>query len=147
MLMNGQKVNYLVLNGEKFTSESAFPKYYKFKNQSELKTYNLELDPNNNVVFNVQRRRQWETNDWVYYGAYLSQKNLVLAIVKNNGQQYALTYCEVNFKTGSVGSQSIAVWINVSEAGGMTLADETGGVNKPSYLLFIYCMKEVLPSC
>lgn len=135
--MNGKKVNYLVLNGEKFTSESAFPKYYKFKNQSELKIYNLELDPNNNIVFNVQRKIGWETNDWTYYGAHLSEKNLVLAIVKNNGEQYALTYCMVDFKTGAVGSQSIVVWINVSEAGGMTPVDSLGGVNKPPYLLFI----------
>lgn len=139
MLMNGQKVNYLVLNGEKFTSESAFPKYYKFKNQSELKFYNLELDSSNNIVFSIQRRRQWETNDWLYYAAYLSEKNLVLDIIKNNGEQYALTYCMVDFKTGYVGYQAIAAWIKVSEAGGMTPADTAGGVNNPFYLLFLYC--------
>ena len=49
MLANGKDVNYLMLNGEVFGSQSALPRFYRFKRELDKnsKPYSLIVDSNN----------------------------------------------------------------------------------------------------
>lgn len=119
MLMNGKEVNHLVVNGEKFDKS-----YYMRK---------------------IRFLKDFASNDgWISpTGIAMGSGNGGMGVEKGNTGytilKYKNGYCayvDIGFKIGFWVTEDCIEFI-----------DETGGVNKPSYLLFIYCMKEVLPSC
>lgn len=122
MLMNGQKVNYLVLNGEKFTSETYLPAKYIFGAKS-APFYKLKFDDNSKIVMEYETR--WGNGGVPEKSsASLLGNHIVSRIIIVDGEQYALTYCQFSAPGG--GAEG-SVWIKSSEAGGMTRIEATGG--------------------
>ena len=149
MLAGGKEVNYLMINGEVFESNKAWPKFYKFKNYSSpLKWYKLQLDNNNNVTLVDDTV---SAHGHIYFGVNMD-KAIVYKTIKYNGEEYALVDCVIsiyqpnhNVNGGWELSDALhtAAWFKMSNLGVGTPIAQNGGVNSPSYLLFIYDIREV----
>lgn len=150
MLANGKEANYLMINGDVFESSNAWPKFYKFKNNSQpLTMYKLQIDNNNVTLVNDMVSGQRH----IYFGLNWD-KVIVYKTLNYNGEEYALVDCSISIydsnQNATGGWQLSAVlntaaWFKMSDLGGGTLIVENGGVNSPSYLLFIYDIREVAP--
>ena len=142
MLMNGQKVNYLILNGEKFTSENAFPFFACYpKADTSTTAFEYELYYEG---LTPKFKRKFE-NDIFKVELIDPNKVLVTDFMTFNGEEYVKIYA--NRKNyGGNWTQYANAWVKSDAFGGFVKLD-IGGKNKPSYLLFIYYVKEVAPSC
>lgn len=126
MLMNGKKVNNLVINGETFTLETYLPCEYQF-GAKNAPFYRLEFDTNSKVVMVCQT--SWASGSEMKLIASLTGKCIVSKILTVDGEQFALTHCRFSTATSTsepYNSAEGSVWIKVSESGGMTRIEATG---------------------
>ena len=131
MLMNGKEVNHLMIGGKSYTADDFLPAIYEFGEKFTNKHYYRALDASG--AFSMH---YGQVNFNLGIDKY-DRQTLVDKIAYYNGEEYALVDCLL--QTPGDGEMMYGVaWIKVSEMGGMTRVDATGGVNKPSYLLFIY---------
>ena len=130
MLMNGKDINHLVLSGEVFTSDKALPKYYVFKNKS-VSYYWLTIDENNNFSFKEAIALAYNGEDAYHKHLQVTfaNKTPVLQIEKYKGENYALVYGKAEFETSDAYFSviEINVWVKISETGGMTPYQNSGG--------------------
>ena len=150
MLAGGKEVNYLMINGDVFQAKNNFLKLYKFGNNKENNRYfELAFDANQNPILNEVKAEQ--SLYYPYYKIslvnYNSAKVAMVFLYKN--EKYALAKCRflLNVETSDMtGIAATAyLWIKMSDYGGGTPIAQNGGVNSPSYLLFIYDIGEVVP--
>lgn len=133
MLMNGQKVNHLVINGESYTADDFLPAKYDFgKSFTDYNYFHYILD-GKDAFYEHYQVTNLHPDDLTIKWAMVNQ----IAFYK--GEEYALINCWLDDQTNGTGMYGGYAWIKASDLGGMTRVDATGGVNKPSYLLFIYC--------
>lgn len=114
MLMNGKEVNHLVINGEAFDKS--------FENGRKVRTVRNarigEIDESGMI------HNQPGTSGW-----YI-EKNIVFSVIARYKNAFCVAYGYGNY----------AAWVSIDD---VELIDEKvmGGVNSPSYLLFIfYCI-------
>lgn len=119
MLMNGQKVNHLVIAGKSYTADDFLPAKYEFGESFVNKHYYRTLDASG--AFSM------------YYGQVnfnLGGNNIRQTVVDQiayyNGEEYALVNCLLQTPGDGEMMRGVA-WIKVSEMGGMTRVDTTGG--------------------
>ena len=131
MLMNGKEVNHLVVNGETFDksySAGVKAKVIEKKGNVWIGTAWIgSIRKDGTIVTGI--------NGGGNYAKSVGDIVTVIAIYKNAAAFLARDTDIIN--TGS--------WISLNNL--EFIDDKTGGVNKPSYLLFIYYVKEAAPSC
>ena len=122
MLMSGQKVNHLIIGGETF--DKSFDAGIKVKTIRDARTG--EIDELGRII-----------NPSSANGGYLyvPQGTIIPVIAR-----YKNAVCMAS------GYGSYAGWISIDNIEFID-DDKTGGVNKPSYLLFIYYMEGVTSLC
>lgn len=121
MLMNGQKVNHLIIGGEKF--DKSFDGGIKAK---VIKDSPLGI---------ISKSGEIET-EVIGSGRGHIPKGRVITLIA----RYRNVVCMTAEDVGCSG------WMSINDVEFID-DDETGGVNKPSYSLFIYYMEEVAPLC
>lgn len=123
MFVNGENVNYLMLSGEVFSSQSALPRFYRFKRDLDKnsKPYSLLIDSNNNFAINLTELTFFLPN------MYFDNRNKVpvYKIIKYKNIEYALVSCIIRPGSGvdAVDASKIIYgqfWIRTSDAGGCT---------------------------
>lgn len=122
MLMNGKEVNHLVINGDRFDKS-----YVGLKikiNKGSLPLYG-ELTFDGDIA-NYLSTADSRVTDFTILAKYKDK-----------------VYISRSFEDPNNAYGAAFGWTDISN---VTVL-KNGGVNKPSYLLFIYCMKEVAPSC
>ena len=146
MLAGGKEVNYLMISGDVFESNKAWPKSYKF-NADILKDttwYYLEKNGNGELILTPQT-----DSHFLHTQIVISNKNvLVYRTMSYQNEEYALINCYIVGTQQGFGDTDLvrcAIWVKMSDLGGGTPIVENGGVNSPSYLLFIYDIREVTP--
>lgn len=122
MLMNGQKVNHLVINGETF--DKSFDGGIKVKAIRDATVG--EIDELGRIINPASAPG----------GFWYVPRGTIMPVIA----RYKNAVCMVG------GYRNYSGWISMDDIEFID-DDKTGGVNKPSYLLFIYCMEEVAPSC
>lgn len=140
MILNGKKIGYLMLGGESFTSTKIFPAYYNFPQMDPLTRYVQSYDivdiDKTGIQFGIGVTGQ------ICLGV---GKTPVYCQVISNGEKYVMLRtrgCKTENPDG-ITVVGIAAWCKLSDLGEMIPA--TGGVNSPSYILFIFNMKEAAP--
>lgn len=117
MLMNGKEVNHLVINGECFTSEEAYPAYYAFPNAASNQS-----SPVYGCLFNDTNREFSElksANSKIYATLLNTQKVLVDRVLKVNGKKYLYIYAKYNEAKGSgITLFDSLVWVDENAFGG-----------------------------
>lgn len=131
MLMNGKEVNHLVVGGETFDkSYSAGVKAKVVERKGDVwvgSAWIGSIRKDGTVISSLPGGGGYTRQAGDIVTVIAIYKNAA-AILTDDGQVY---------NTGS--------WISLDN---LEFVDgKTGGVNKPSYLLIIYYMKEVAPSC
>ena len=147
MLANGKEVNYLMINGEVFGAKNNLPRYYRFGKNSEVYQSELSYNADNKADFYIPQY----SNEICLLKLLAPSKTLVAQLVKDvNSDIYALVFCKLTYKYTGPNSYSDREyngwsWIRPIDFGGCTPLEKMGGVNSPSYLLFIYNIREVTP--
>ena len=121
MLMNGKEINHLLLNAEQFDL-SNFGKKIKIVKRIE-------------VSYNYVRM------DGSYFHSDTGGSSIIM--VGTMGYIIGLTYGECFYIFNTKVENPVGLWVPKDSVEIL----ENGGVNSPSYLLIIYNMREVAPSC
>ncbi|MBA1393471.1 hypothetical protein EQ500_06260 [Lactobacillus sp. XV13L] len=122
MLVNGEKVNNLILGGETFISKRAFPAYYDFPNMKHTieyyPTYDISsCDKNTGVKFEQSHIAKIASLD------LSANHTLVYAQILSAGDKYLLLKSlDGSVTTGVTGSnvwvRGLPLWFKLSELGG-----------------------------
>lgn len=122
MLMNGKEVNHLVIGSETFDkSYSAGVKAKVIHNNAPIGVVKKD-----GSIYDVEQHNGAQ---------YVMPKGRIVTVISRYKDAVSVLYEDHSSRS----------WMSIYDL--EFIDDTTGGVNKPSYLLFIYCMKEVLPSC
>ena len=122
MLMNGKEVNHLVINGDKFDKSYVGLKV-KINNVSLPLYSELTVDGDIGDYLSTADSR---VTDFTILAKY-KDKVYIARSFEDHNNQFGAAFG----------------WTDISN---VTVL-KNGGVNKPSYLLFIYYIEEVAPSC
>lgn len=123
MFVNGENVNYLMLNGEVFSAQSSLPKLYKFNRDIDAgsKSYSISYDDKNNFKF-IESKLTLTQYD-LFFENY--RKVPVYRMINYKNIEYALVSCVMKSTIGANISNpnfiiSAQFWIRTSDAGGCT---------------------------
>ena len=150
MLAGGKEVNYLMINGDVFESNKVWPRLYKFGASNVKGGYWYYLIKNSKGK--LVPTPYLDSSFFTTQITIEPNNTLVYKTMMYEGQEYALVDCTLSgtydgFETKMTNTNNIrcAVWIRMFDFGGGTPIAQNGGVNSPSYLLFIYDIWEVAP--
>lgn len=124
ILMNGKKVNHLIVGGVCFTSEEAFPAYYAFPNATSGQS-----SPVYGCLFHDTKREFSELrkeSGTIYATLINNKKVLVDRVLEVDGKKYLYIYAKYNEAQGSgVVVFDSLVWVNENAFGGGQRIDFT----------------------
>lgn len=122
MLMNGQKVNHLVIGGETFDKSYSAGVKAKVIHDGAL----IGVVKRDGSIYDVEPN-----------GAhFVMPKGLIVTVISRYKDAVSVLYEDHNSRS----------WMSIYDLEFINDA-KTGRVNKPSYLLFIYYMEGVTSSC
>lgn len=128
MLMNGKEVNNLIVGGHRFVIGDLIGKHVKTTGYYKLSS-SVDLDTG---LPNSYSASDSQTNP--------SSVMTVVGQIRNIDGRFTI-YIEY---PGKGSDASNGGWIDERS---VTIIENNGGVNSPSFLLIIYNMREVAPSC
>lgn len=145
MLVNGKQVGHLILGGETFTSENMFPAYYDFPKISHDKSYPT-YDISSFDKTGVKFERSHITSDANFDFGPLSVYKQILSADDKYLLVKSLDTMVVSPTSDNPAAwvRGLALWFKLSDLGG-EMIPATGGVNSPSYILFIFNVKGATP--
>lgn len=117
ILMNGKKVNHLIVSGVCFTSEEAFPAYYAFPNATSSQS-----SPVYGCLFHDTKREFSELRNasgTIYATLINNEKVLVDRVLEVDGKKYLYIYAQYNESGGDgVKLFNSLVWVDENAFGG-----------------------------
>lgn len=156
MLMNEKEVNHLLLSGEQFDKsyDGLIGKYMKIKNYDHPDYTEIPVKSDycgadvTDKNFSIDGKTSFlPYPHYAVYEEYQIVKILCWRYINPSfSKSWPGLWLGGKIYVGGISDtdmKDVILWVRVSDVEIL----ENGGVNSPSYLLIIYNMKEVVPSC
>lgn len=132
MLINGKQITNLILDGEAFTSERAFPQYYKFganKDMLNIPVYSIGVSAKSEPSFYPVTYSDEHGSHQQLVEIDCSNPVLVYQQVNYNGEHYVFLKTTSSMSTSNTTHWEYgkAYWVKASDLGGMLPNQKMGG--------------------